>query len=130
MLKLRGEKPVLSWSGLQNHIHRTANTGSTGRPRTQSLLDRVKRRVRLAVADCGCKDAVGNPKPCGVDLLINGYSIEPPTPGYRADPDFPLEDAVEIQREVLELALRQQEEEKSGATDRGCRGKSQAWYAA
>ncbi len=32
----------------------------------------------------------------GVDLLLNGYSIEAPTPGYREDPDFPLECAVEI----------------------------------
>jgi hypothetical protein len=50
-------------------------------------LDGLARKVRLAKADCDCtKD--GKPHPCGVDLLIRGYSIEPPTPGYREDATF------------------------------------------
>jgi|GEM_PF-1156173 archaellum biogenesis ATPase FlaH len=52
----------------------------------QGTGDDLRRKVRLvAAADCGCK------KPCGVDLLLNGYFVAPPTPGYREDPDHPFE---------------------------------------
>ena len=122
-----GEHADEAWNKTGITLTRTAKTRTPRNgwhwiyrtPDDTSLLDRVKRRVRLAVADCYCKDAEGSSKPCGVDLLLNGYSIEPPTPGYREDPEHPLESAAEIQREVLELALRQQEEEKTGARPTG-----------
>ncbi|MBI4536499.1 MAG: bifunctional DNA primase/polymerase [candidate division NC10 bacterium] len=64
-----------------------------------------KRKIRLIEADCDCmKD--GHPKPCGVDVLVNGYFIVPPSPGYVEDPDWPLEptNIVTIPHEVLDLA--------------------------
>jgi Primase C terminal 1 (PriCT-1) len=64
-------------------------------------------------ADCDCA------KSCGVDLLLNGYSIEAPTPGYKEDADYPIECAVEIQSEVLELALTHQIKEGSGPRPTG-----------
>ncbi len=47
----------------------------------------LKRSIRLAKEErpCGWKDE----KACGVDLLINGYVIVPPTPGYTENPDLP-----------------------------------------
>ncbi|MBI3988180.1 MAG: bifunctional DNA primase/polymerase [candidate division NC10 bacterium] len=68
----------------------------------QAAVDQTfQRKVRLAVdRNCGCA------KPCGVDLLLNGYFIVPPTPGYREDPDHPLEPGrlATIPPEVLSLA--------------------------
>jgi hypothetical protein len=85
-------------------------------PTDKNKFDTLKRAVRLVKAECDCvKD--GKPKPCGVDLLLRGYSIEPPTPGYSEDPDFPLEDAVIIQQEIIELALTKQK--KDSATNSG-----------
>ena len=109
-----GEHADTAWNKTRITLTTTAKTRTPRNgwhwiyrtPDDTSLLDRVKRRVRLAVADCDCKDAEGNSKPRSVDLLLNGYSIEPPTPGYREDPEHPLESAAEIQLEVLELALR------------------------
>jgi len=43
-------------------------------------------------------------KSCGVDFLVYGYAVFPPTPGYSEDPDCPLESAVEIPDAVVELA--------------------------
>ena len=63
----------------------------------------LSRKVRLVKADCNCKKD-GQPSPCGVDLLINGYAIIPPTPGYHEDPDHPFEDAVEIPDAIVDLA--------------------------
>jgi P4 family phage/plasmid primase-like protien len=63
-----------------------------------------KRKVRLVKIECDCKGAEGKPKHCGVDLLVHGYAVIPPTPGYREDPDYPLEDAVLIPPEILALA--------------------------
>jgi len=67
------------------------------------LPEKLKRKIRLAKIECGCKDSDGRPKPCGVDLLIRGYAIVPPTPGYKEDPDYPLESAVVIPTKVLTL---------------------------
>ncbi|MDE2058745.1 MAG: AAA family ATPase [candidate division NC10 bacterium] len=48
--------------------------------------DEVDRKVRIVTArECGCV------KPCGVDLLVKGYALAPPTPRYREDPDYVLE---------------------------------------
>lgn len=45
-----------------------------------------QRKVRLAKDPaCGCE------KTCGVDLLLNGYFVVPPSPGYAEDPDAPFE---------------------------------------
>lgn len=66
----------------------------------------IERKVRLVKAECDCKDNnSGRPKPCGVDFLTNGFFIVPPTPGYREDPDHPLEDAVELPDAVVKLVL-------------------------
>jgi AAA domain-containing protein/primase-like protein/bifunctional DNA primase/polymerase-like protein/helix-turn-helix protein len=67
-------------------------------------LPEVRRKVRLVKAPCGCKSVEGRPKPCGVDILVHGYAVFPPTEGYREDPNFPLESAVTIPREILTLA--------------------------
>jgi hypothetical protein len=71
----------------------------------------MRRSIRLVEAPCDCKDDRG-PKPCGVDLLVNGYVIAPPTPGYREDPDRPLESAAEMPQAGLELAIQKQKEDK------------------
>ena len=83
---------------------------ATARNRTQSggthlffkippkLKFEIKRKIRLVKATCSC------PKTCGVDLLIYGYAVLPPTPGYEEDPDYPLEDAVVIPSGILALA--------------------------
>jgi RecA/RadA recombinase/DNA-binding transcriptional ArsR family regulator len=57
----------------------------TPSPRECGDGDGRRRKVRLVKAACGCR------KPCGVDLLLNGYAVVPPTPGYAEDPDHPLE---------------------------------------
>lgn len=53
---------------------------------------------------CGCR------KPCGVDLLLNGYFVVPPTPGYREDPDHPFEpgNVATIPQAILDLARNTQ----------------------
>jgi RecA/RadA recombinase len=71
---------------------------------TQGTKEDLRRKVRLVSARaCGCK------KPCGVDLLLNGYFIVPPTPGYSEDPDHPFEPGrlATIPQAVLDLARRQ-----------------------
>lgn len=65
----------------------------------------LKRAVRLVEAGHS-----------GVDFLVRGYAISPPTPHYREDPDFPIEDAVEIPDEVIRLALNKQRGSKSAIT--------------
>ena len=78
---------------------------------------KLSRKVRLVKAACDCtKD--GKPLPCGVDLLFNGYAIIPPTPGYREDPDHPLEDAVELPGVVVKLALEKAKRERTASTDK------------
>ena len=52
-----------------------------------------------------------------MDLLVNGYALIPPSPGYSEDADFPLEDAVEIPDALIKLAIARrskQEGEFSG----------------
>jgi len=53
----------------------------------------VRRAIRLIKATCDCKDEEGKPHPCGVDLLLNGYFVTIPTPGYRPMADCPLDPA-------------------------------------
>jgi hypothetical protein len=76
----------------------------------------LKRGIRLVEASCDCEDSEGNPKPCGVDFLVNGYVVLPPTPGYREDPDRPLESAALLPEAVIELAVQKQKEEKRRPT--------------
>jgi putative DNA primase/helicase len=66
----------------------------------------LKRKVRLVKAPCDC------PKSCGVDLLLRGYVVLPPTPGYKEDLDHPLENAVLIPPEILALAQEKPKAEK------------------
>jgi hypothetical protein len=76
----------------------------------------LKRGIRLVSAPCDCQGSDGEPKPCGVDFLVNGYVILPPTPGYREDPDHPLESAALMPQAVIDLALKKQKAEKNRLT--------------
>lgn len=60
-----------------------------------------KRKVRIVKADCSCK------KSCGVDLLVHGYALIPPSPGYSEDPDNPLESAVPLPKQIIDIAVSQ-----------------------
>jgi hypothetical protein len=93
-----------------------------GTPRPGANGQGHRRKVRLVVADCECQ------KPCGVDLLVNGYFIVPPTPGYSEDPDHPLEPGTiaTIPQEVLSLA-RRTEKPDAGRTTVATDG---GWFAA
>src|SRR5262245_5333233 len=55
----------------------------------------LKRAVRIVESDCGCH--------CGVDFLMHGYAIVPPSPGYRKI--VPLERAVPIPDDVVRLVM-------------------------
>ncbi len=63
----------------------------------------IKRKIRLAEIKCDCTDDKGKAHYCGVDLLINGIAVIPPTPGYSEDADHPLESAVTIPAEIIAL---------------------------
>lgn len=91
-------------------IHLTYKT-----PLDTAELGTLKHDIRLVKADCDCKGTEGKRKPCGVDLLLRGYSIEAPTPGYSEDADFTIEDAVTIQNEIIQLALTKQNTKDSDA---------------
>ena len=43
-------------------------------------------------------------------------SYMPPTPGYREDPDHPLESAALLPQAVIDLAIEKQKEEKERPT--------------
>ncbi len=63
--------------------------------------DEPRRKVRLIkAAGCTCT------KKCGVDLLVDGYFVTVPTPGYAEIPDCPFEPGriAEIPQAVLALA--------------------------
>jgi hypothetical protein len=64
--------------------------------------DELERKIRIVSAgSCGCAKA------CGVDLLVNGYFVVPPTPGYREDPDNPLAACLaRLPDAVIDLARR------------------------
>jgi archaellum biogenesis ATPase FlaH len=102
-------------------IHRVYRVPpGTSRPGTADGAD-PRRRVRLAKAvGCGCQ------KPCGVDLLLNGYFIVPPTPGYWEDPDYPLEprNIATIPQAVLDLARR-----RAHATPHATESPEGDWFA-
>ncbi len=87
----------------------------------------IRRKVRLVKASCDCKAPDGTPKPCGVDLLLNGYFVAPPTPGYAEDPDHPFDPAARtvIPQEVLQLA--RQSEPRSSA--QGPRTEDPSWFS-
>ncbi len=75
----------------------------------------LKRKVRIVKAPCDCRDANGKSKPCGVDLLVHGYAVIPPTPGYTEDAEHPLEDAVILPSEILSLAAEKPKAESRRA---------------
>ena len=81
---------------------------------------KISRKVRLVKAGCSCKKN-GKPHRCGVDLLLNGYSVVPPTKGYGEDPEHPLEDAVEIPDALIELALRKHKTKSQNTLTNGAR---------
>jgi len=71
-------------------------------PKPGAEVDGPKRKVRLFEESVPC-NGVG--RSCGVDLLVNGYFILPPTPGYIEDPDHPLDGLIAvIPPEILTLA--------------------------
>ena len=76
--------------------------------RTSALLKKAKpkRNVRIVEATCNC-----TPR-CGVDFLVHGISVIPPTPNYFEDGDYPLEDAVELPDEVVRLALSKRKKDR------------------
>ncbi len=76
----------------------------------------LKRGIRLVEASCDCRDSKHRPKPCGVDFLVNGYVVLPPTPGYREDPEHPLESAAVLPQEVIDLAIEKQKQDKERPT--------------
>ncbi len=69
----------------------------------------LQRRVRLVEADCECTDKDGSPRPCGVDLIVNGYILIPPSPGYARESGPNLKDALPLPTEVIEFARRQRD---------------------
>ena len=107
-----GRTPIEAWQATGIELPETARNIS--RSGYDHLFFRMpantpaglKRAIRLVEAPCDCKDAAGESKPCGVDFLVNGYVILPPTPGYREDPDHPLESAALMPQAVLELAIK------------------------
>jgi len=62
----------------------------------------LSRRVRIVKAGCDCA------KVCGVDFLVNGFFLVPPTPGYIEDADQPFEKFAQLPQAVLELATKKQ----------------------
>ncbi len=73
----------------------------------------LKRKIRLAqeVHPCGWKKG----KTCGVDVLVNGLVVVPPTPGYREDPDHPFGVFAPLPDAVVEL-IHQQERQRGEAS--------------
>ncbi len=89
-------------SGGQHFIYKFPNGAPT--PAFNGNAVDLHRRVRLVRAEgCGCT------KSCGVDLLLKGYFIVPPTPGYAGNPDLPLEPGrvAAIPQAILDLARGQ-----------------------
>jgi archaellum biogenesis ATPase FlaH len=67
-------------------LHRIFTVPAGAAHRNATDGEDPRRQVRLVAAPgCGCK------KVCGVDLLLNGYFVAPPTPGYAEDPDRPFD---------------------------------------
>ena len=74
--------------------------------RTPADPPELRRKVRIVTAECSCK------KKCGVDFLVSGYSVCPPTRGYKEDPDHVLESTVMIPSEILKLAAKPKSEDR------------------
>ncbi|MGH7409166.1 MAG: primase C-terminal domain-containing protein, partial [Candidatus Methylomirabilales bacterium] len=94
-------------SGGVHRIYRIP--ADTPRPDRNTIERGPRRKVRLAVdPECGCK------KPCGVDLLLNGYFLVPPSPGYTEDPDAPCEPGGIATISLAVLALARTTERQNG----------------
>ena len=61
----------------------------------------VQRYIRYLEADCDCKGKDGNPHKCGVDILINGQYVVPPTEGYTVI--VPFSEAIVLSDFLLEF---------------------------
>lgn len=104
-------------SGGAHHVFRMPPDAA--HPALEAAEREVRRKVRVVKADCACVNPeTGRPKPCGADLLLNGYFVVPPTPGYTGDPDHPLEPGrlAVIPEAVLDLAAT--EERRQGSDSR------------
>jgi len=86
---------------------------------------KIERKVRLVEESTACGEyrdkRTGKIKTCGVDFLVNGYFVVPPTPGYSEDPDHPFEVGcfATIPHAVLELARKSDHPAPTQATDNG-----------
>jgi putative DNA primase/helicase len=115
VLDFDGEHAREAWARTEIELPETARmfTRSGGEHlyfRMPAAAPVFKRTVRIVHADCDCRNANGKTKPCGVDLLVRGYAVLPPTPGYTEDPDHPLEDAVLLPAAIIQVALDKQKE--------------------
>ncbi len=102
----------------------------TPRPGATNHQD-PKRKIRLVreAEPCGeYRDKrTGEVKSCGVDMLVNGYFVVPPTPGYRENPDHPFEpgNIATIPQAVLNLARQQ-----GTSIERGSEAPGDEWFSA
>lgn len=81
----------------------------TPQPTRGAVEHGLQRKIRLAIdTACGCEKA------CGVDLLVNGYFVVPPTPGYAENPDTPFEPGNLAVIPDVVLALARATERKNG----------------
>jgi len=80
--------------------------------KSPSSLNGLKRDIKLVKADCNCLKTRG--KRCGVDFLVNGYFIVPPTPGYHNDVSQPSR-PTELPAAVVELAIANQAKEENAS---------------
>lgn len=110
VLDFDGEHAVEAWKQTNIELPDTARnfTPSGGVHLIFKLDDAtgLSRKVRIVKAGCDCT------KSCGVDFLINGFFIVPPTRGYREDPDAPFENFAVLPREVIALAQEKPQQEK------------------
>ncbi len=102
-------------SGWQHRIFRVPPGAQ--RPEHQTTERELKRSIRLVGEEKAC--GANGTKSCGVDLLLKGYFIVPPTPGYREDPDYPLQPGslAVIPPEVIRLAQQRNRNAPVATTD-------------
>jgi putative DNA primase/helicase len=100
--------------------YRTRSGGEHLVYRASRLLRKtpIKRKVRIVSIACGCADEDGSPKPCGVDLLLRGIAVLPPSGNgaYKESRNYPVESAVELPDAIVKLAKSQQKQAKEKTT--------------
>ncbi len=75
-------------------LTRTPSGGKHLYFRMPAQAPELKREVRVVKASCNCAERLKaegkKPKSCGVDLLVHGYAVIPPTPAIRKIPTIRL----------------------------------------